>query len=292
MSESNPEGSEEPDHGEEVDPASKGGSEDGYELEPEPDSSGPTRDLPTPAASEISEEPAADRRCERCGAPLPEDPAHTLCPSCGFDAGSGVVVDPPRSVEDSEDESVDQGEPESSPVLFAHGRPMPWLVAAGVVALLVSFAMLAGWSSFYPRLDGRFFDAAGDPVLDAPMVSLRLIAVAKYLVGSLVLVGTAAIAVRITCWFEEVRPGDLRSGIARLGLLVIVASLVRLIGFHPLFLQTMSQLLLGAGIVVGGAIFILGRRDRITAMFLIAWVLVVLLVIPVTRLVSWSLPLW
>ena len=74
--------------------------------------------------------------------------------------------------------------------------------------------------------------------------------------------------------------------------MIIVASLVRLIGFHPTFLQTMTQLVLGAGIVVVGTALVLGRRDRTTAMFLMAWLLVVLLVIPVTRLVSWSLPLW
>ena len=119
-----------------------------------------------------------------------------------------------------------------------------------------------------------------------------MIAVGKYVVGSLVLVGTAAIAARLTCWFEEIRPGDLRTGVSKLALVVIVASLVRLIGFDPAFLQTTTQYVLGAGIVFGGTVFILGRRDRITAMFLMAWLLVVLLVIPVTSLVSWSLPLW
>jgi hypothetical protein len=238
----------------------------------------------------------ADRICERCGAPLPEDPSRTICPSCGFDVGTGEVVDPVIETGDDVDRSEpgddDPDEARSSGPLFPVGNPKPWLAAAGIIALLMAFTMLAGWSSFYPRSEGRFLDASGAAVLDAPMVSLRLIAVAKYLVGSMVLVGTAAIAARVTCWFEELPSGDLRTGVARLGLVIIVASLVRLIGFHPTFLQTMTQLVLGAGIVVVGTALVLGRRDRTTAMFLMAWLLVVLLVIPVTRLVSWSLPLW
>ena len=285
MIDSNPTESEEPDPrpGRDV---PEEATQESYELEPEP---------AAPDSSSVAgvSDPG-DRRCERCGAPLPEDPTLTPCPSCGFDAETGTVVDPDRPPEDSVDElDLDEGEEASkSPLLFASGRPTPWLVASGVLALIVVFAMLAGWSSFYPRSEGRFLDGSGDAVLDSPMVTIRLVAVAKYLVGSLVLVGTALIAARFTCWFEDVRPGDLRTGAARIGLVVIGASLVRLIGFQPQFLQTMTQLVFGAGIVVGATILVLGRRDRTIAMFLMAWVLVVLLVIPVTRLVSWSLPLW
>lgn len=269
---------------------SQGEAEEGYEIEPEPEVPESSVAPDTSAAQEHPE--AGDRRCERCGAPLPEDQARTPCPSCGFDAATGVVVDPDSPHEDSADESIENEEERASQLFFAEGQPMPWLVAAGVIALVVVFAMLAGWSSFYPRADGRFLDSSGEAVLDAPAVMIRFVAVGKYLVGSLVLVGTAAIAARITCWFEEIRPGDLQTGVAKLGLLVIVASLVRLIGFDAALLQTMIQYVLGAGIVFGGTVFILGRRDRTTIMFLLAWVLVVLLVIPVTSLVSWSLPLW
>lgn len=255
---------------------------DGYDLEPSIDEAAPSEE--------------GDRRCERCGAPLPEDASRTICPSCGFDAESGTVIDPESSIEDSSDASIDEevptGEEAPDAVLLAPGRSMPWLIAAGVVAVIVVFAMLAGWSSFYPSSEGRFLDGSGNPVLDAPPVTARLVAVAKFLVGSLVLVGTSLVAIRTTCWFEELRPGDLRSGFARFAVVVTVASLARLIGFEPTWLQSIVQLVLGAGIVVGGTILVLGRRDRTTAMFLLAWVLVVLLVIPVTRLVSWSLPLW
>ena len=291
MSDSNPKDSEDPGHSREIrETDARGEPEDGYALEPEPEVAEPSAESDTPS---VPDDPAeGDRRCERCGAPLPEDRTRTACPSCGFDVATGLVVDPESATEDAADEPLESDEVDVSPPFFAVGRPMPWLVAAGVVALVLMFAMLAGWSSFYPRSEGRFLDSTGAPVLDTPMVSLRLIAVAKYLVGSLVLVGSAAIAAGITCWFEEIRLGDLRAGIAKLGLVLIVASLVRLIGFQPVFLQTMAQLVLGTGIVVGGTALVLGRRDRTTAMFLLAWVLVVLLVIPVTRLVSWSLPLW
>lgn len=255
---------------------------DGYDLEPSADDARPSVD--------------GDQGCERCGAPLPEDTTRTTCPSCGLDTESGTVTDPPPSVPDSTDDSIDESvsaeKSSSDRVLLAPGHSTPWLIAAGVVAVIVVFAMLAGWSSFYPSSEGRFLDSSGKAVLDAPQVTARLVAVAKYLVGSLVLVGTALIAVRITCWFEELRPGDFRAGFARFALVVTVASLARLIGFDPTWLQSIVQLLLGAGLVVGGAILVLGRRDRTTAMFLLGWVLVVLLVIPVTRLVSWSLPLW
>ncbi len=255
---------------------------DGYDLEPSADDAGPSADV--------------DRRCERCGAPLPEDTTRTTCPSCGLDTESGTVTDPEPSIPDSADDSIDESvsdeKSSSERVLLASGHSMPFLIAAGVIALVVVVTMLAGWSSFYPSSEGRFLDSSGKAVLDAPQVTARLVAVAKYLVGSLVLVGTALIAVRITCWFEELKPGDLRAGFARFALVVTVASLARLIGFDPTWLQSIVQLLLGAGLVVGGTVLVLGRRDRTTAMFLLGWALVVLLVIPVTRLVSWSLPLW
>lgn len=269
--------SSESDDGEDVHESIAGDEGGSYDLEPTP-------------ADDVPFE-ALDEDCDRCGAPIPEDPSLQPCPSCGLDRDSGEVVDPERVAVDSASE-VDAGDTSISPPLLAPGRPVPWLIAAGVVALVVAFAMLAGWSSFYPSEEGRFLDASGDAVLDAPLVTLRLIAVAKYLVGSLVLVGAGIVAVRITCWLEQLETGDLRTGVARLGLLVATASLARLIGFEIAFLQSLTQLVLGAVVVTGGTILVFGRRDRTVGMFLLAWVLVVLLVIPVTRIVSWSLPLW
>ena len=113
MFDSNPTESEEPDRPQD-DPqgvgkeGSRGEAEEGYEIEPEPEVPESSVAPDTSAAQEHLE--AGDRRCERCGAPLPEDQARTPCPSCGFDAATGVVVDPDSPNEDSADESIENEE--------------------------------------------------------------------------------------------------------------------------------------------------------------------------------------
>lgn len=257
-------------------------SADAYELEPaaEPD--------PDP----VDLDPEAT--CPRCGAPRPEGDPSLPCPSCGFVPTTGEVIDPEGDAPASEpepDAAPSADEIDRRPLLRS-GDPLRWLVAAGVLMVIVIFAMLAGWSSFFQQVDGRFPDATGAGVLDAPRVGLRLEAVLRYVVATGVLLGAGLLAVRITCVFERLPFGDLRTGAARLLLVLAAASLVRLVPLPYPWLQSLLHLVLGAGVVVGLSMLVVGRRDRAVAMFLLAWVLVVLLVIPATRLVSWSLPLW
>jgi len=262
-------------------------SSDGYELEPTP---APTPDADGSGSASTGE----DRRCQSCGAPMPEDDSVMVCPSCGYDIVTNRVVDP-RTAEPASAEPVNEADstddPELEPLATA-GNPMPWLIAAGVLAIIVTFTILAGWTSFFPRVDGRFLDAEGKPVLDAPRVAARFGVLVRYLVGSGVLIATGVVALRITSRIERLRPSDLAMGASRLALVVAAASLCRLISLDSAWLQMMMHLIGGAVVVVGGTMLALGRRDRVAIVLLVSWALVMLLVVPVARLVSWSLPLF
>ena len=109
MSDSNPKESEDPGHSREIrETDARGEPEDGYALEPEPEAAEPSTESDTPS---VPDDPAeGDRRCERCGAPLPEDRTRTACPSCGFDVATGLVVDPESATADAADEPLESDE--------------------------------------------------------------------------------------------------------------------------------------------------------------------------------------
>lgn len=263
----------------------------GYELEPTPE---PAADAESPAGSPAGST-GEDRRCQSCGAPMPEDDSVMVCPSCGYDIVTNRVIDPQAaeraSATDPETETDSSADPELEPLTTA-GNRMPWLIAAGVLAVVVAFTILAGWTSFFPRVDGRFLDAEGKPVLDAPRVAARFGVLVRYLVASGVLVATGVIALRITTRIERLRPSDLAMGASRLALVVAAASLCRLVPLDSAWLQMITHLLGGALVVAGGTMLVLGRRDRVALVVLVTWALVMLLVVPVARLVSWSLPIF
>ena len=233
-----------------------------------------------------------DRRCQRCGAPMPEDESIMICPSCGYDIVTNQIIDPTIS-ETAEppsqpDPSVD--EDQESELLSIPGSTTPWLIAAAVLAGVVVMAMLAGWSSFFPRIDGRFFDGEGKPVLDAPGIGIRFAAVFRYLVASGVLLGTSAIALWITSRIEGLKMGDLGVWAARCAAIIAAASLARLISIDAQWLQSTTHLLVGGLVVAIGSMLVLRRRDRVIGVLLSTWALVILLVVPVARLISWSIP--
>ena len=257
-------------------------SEESYELEPtsEPE-----------VGSDVSSEPE-ERRCQQCGAPMPEDESILVCPSCGYDILTNQTIDPAAPPRDetppTSDASVDE-DLESEP-LSTPGNSTPWLIAAGVVAGVVVMAMLAGWSSFFPRIDGRFLDAEGKPVLDAPRTGIRFAAVFRYLVGSSVLLGAGVIALWITSRIERLKLGDLGAWAARCAAIITVASLARLISIDIQWLQNVIHLLVGVLVVASGSVLVLRRRDRVVGLLLAIWALVMMLVVPVARLISWSIP--
>lgn len=257
-------------------------SEQSYELEPAPDSSSEREAI----------EGGSDRRCQRCGAPMPEDESVMVCPSCGYDIVTNQIIDPissdPAEPPSEPDPSVDEDQ-ESEP-LSTPGSTTPWLIAAGLLAGVVVMAMLAGWSSFFPRIDGRFLDGEGKPVLDAPRIGIRFAAIFRYLVGSGVLVGASAIAFWITSRIEGLKMGDLGLWAARGATIIAAASLARMISIDVQWLQTMTHLLVGGLVVVIGSMLVLRRRDRVIGVLLSTWVLVILLVVPVARLISWAIP--
>ncbi len=261
-----------------------------YELEPAVDSAAESDSEPggTPLESTTSVE---ERRCQACGAPMPEDESIMVCPSCGYDIVTNRVIDPVGNPV-AEDVEEDQAEAPSGTPIVVSDAVLPFLVPAGVLLATVAFAMIAGWSSFFPRIEGLFLDADGKAVLDAPPVGARFAAVLKLLVGSAVLVGCGMVAARATAWFEERPLGDLRSVAARLALAVAVAALARMIPVDSTTLQNIVHGVLGLGALVGVTMLAFGDRGRLSGLLLVSWGIAFLLVVPVARLVAWSIPIF
>lgn len=243
--------------------------------------------------SDATPTPVDERRCQSCGAPMPEDGSIMVCPSCGYDIVTNRIVDPAahRRSEDAEKESESEREIVGTPIV-ASDAVFPFLVPAGVLLATVAFAMIAGWSSFFPRIEGLFLDADGKAVLDAPRVPARFAAVLKLLVGSSVLVACGLVAARATAWFEERPLGDLRSVAARLTLAVAVAAVARLIPVESTTLQNIVHGVLGLGGLVGITMLAVGDRGRLAGLLLVGWGIAFLLVVPVARLVAWAIPIF
>lgn len=264
--------------------------------DPESEDDGATYDLEpaAPPSSDVvsgDDAPATvDRRCQNCGAPMPEDDSVMVCPSCGYDIVTNRVIDPASAGTPSSEDLDDEDEP--SPPLVADVAWKPFLIPAGVLLASVAFAMIAGWSSFFPREEGRFFDVSGDPVLDAPRIGLRFAAVLKLFVGSGVLVACGVVAARATAWFEERPLGDLRSVASRLTLAVATAAMARVVPIESVVLQNIVHGVLGLGAIVGITMLAFGNRGRIAGLLLVCWGIAFLLVVPLARLVAWSIPIF
>ena len=65
------------------------GDESTYDLAPED-----RADSAVPSESIRSPTNAPERRCQNCGAPMPEDESVMVCPSCGYDIVTNRVIDP------------------------------------------------------------------------------------------------------------------------------------------------------------------------------------------------------
>jgi hypothetical protein len=107
-----------------------------------------------------------------------------------------------------------------------------------------------------------------------------------------VVVGCGAIALRTAAWIESRSVGSVPGGLARLLAIVVVAALARLIPVESSTLQGIVHLLLSVGIVAGGSMLVFGLRGRIAILHLMTWALLLLIIVPASRLVAWSMPLW
>jgi hypothetical protein len=258
-----------------------------YDLEPVE-----SADAADSATGEVERSASSDRRCQACGAPMPENESVMVCPSCGYDIVTNRVIDPAAAAAAAVADDADDEPEETAAPLFADASWKPYLIPAAVLLATVAFAMIAGWSSFYAREDGRFFDEGGAAVLDAPRLPLRFGAVLRLIVGSGVLVGCGLAAARATAWAEERPVGDLRGAASRLGLAVALAALARLVPIDSVVLQNVVHGVLGIGAIAGMSLLVLGNRGRRLGLFLVSWGLAFLLVVPVARLIAWSIPIF
>lgn len=256
-----------------------------YDLEPEVE--------PVSGSTHAGADDAGrERRCQSCGAPMPEDESIMVCPSCGYDIVTNRIVDPAAPSSEAMGDDHDDDDDESPAPIVASDAVLQYLIPAGVLLASVAFAMIAGWSSFFPRDEGRFFDGDGKAVLDAPAVAARFAAVLKLFVGSGVLVACGVVAARATAWFEERPLGDLRSVASRLTLAVATAAMARVVPIESAVLQNIVHGVLGLGAIVGITMLAIGNRGRIAGLLLVCWGIAFLLVVPLARLVAWSIPIF
>ncbi len=309
----NPENSEErPDSADE--PKSEDGS---YELGPVPSEDAtdppvsPESEARNPETSsdddsadqigieEVEEDPTpASLTCPACQEPMPGSD-QVVCLACGYDLVSNTRLGEKKKKDKSKhgggrfavvDSKADESE-EVEGAIMPRQNHLPWSIIAGVAALVMMFALIAGWSSLFPSEEGRFQNSDGLYTLDAPLIKVRLLAVIRFLVASGVVIACGIIALRLAGWLERRPLGSVIGVLSRITAVVTVAALARLIPIESGLIQTMTHLLVGVGVVVGGSMLILNLRDRIALIHLVAWALLLLIVVPAARLVAWSMPL-
>lgn len=266
-----------------------------YDLEPavpvEEPGEGPGAN---PPATTPPDADGVDLACPACGEAMPGSD-QVVCLVCGHDLVTGRKVGetaekPTPGVAGSNAEADSSEETDDEAI--AGSDHLVWLIVAGVAVVLTLFAILAGWSSLFASTDGRYADSEGAFTLDAPRIAVRLAAVIRFVVASAVVVGCGAIALRAAAWIESRSVGSVPGGLARLLAIVMVASLARLIPVESSTLQGIVHLLLSVGLVAGGSMLVFGLRGRIAILHLMTWALLLLIIVPASRLVAWSMPLW
>jgi predicted RNA-binding Zn-ribbon protein involved in translation (DUF1610 family) len=263
------------------------GDESIYDLAPED-----SADSAAPSEPSRSTTGSSERRCQNCGAPMPEDDAVMVCPSCGYDIVTNRVVDRTETVEQPVETTVDDSISLVGSPLVSATAWRPLAIAAGVVLAAVAFAMLAGWSSFFIQRDGNFLDGQGRAVLDSPATSARFGAVLRLLIGSTVIVACGAAAIRAAAWFESRTFGEPRAVLARLSLAVAAAAAVRLIPIESHVLRNIVHGGLGIAVIALVMMLVLRDRGRLLGIVLVSWAVAFLLVVPVARLIAWSIPIF
>lgn len=295
---SEPTGGSDPDEqgSSNVDPGESRDHEQAYDLEPEAPAEGSGEGPGTPPASADGPDlEGVDLVCPACGEAMPGSD-QVVCLSCGHDLVTGRKVGEESTKSSAADDhgsraDADSEEEVEADALAGSGH-QAWLIVAGVAIVLTLFATLAGWSSLFASSDGRYADADGAFTLDAPRIAVRLAAVIRFVVASVVVVGCGAVALRTAAWIESRPVGSVSGGLARMLAVVMVAALARLIPVESSILQGIVHLLLSVGVVAGGSMLVFGLRGRIAIIHLMTWALLLLIIVPAARLVAWSMPLW
>ena len=255
--------------------------------------------------AEENTEPAS-LTCPACRAPMPGSD-QVVCLACGYDLVSNTRLGDAKTEKTEKTEKKDKSkhggdrfaivDSEEGASEEDEGAIMPrsnhrlWSIIAVVAAVVMMFALIAGWSSLFPSKDGLFRNSDGLFTLDAPSVKVRLLAAIQFLVASAVVIGCGMVALRLAAWLERRPLGSVIGILSRITAIVAVAALARLIPIESGWLQTMTHLLVGVGAVVGGSMLLLNIRDRIALTHLVAWALLLLIIVPAARLVAWAMPL-
>ncbi|MCH2160283.1 MAG: hypothetical protein MK085_00270 [Phycisphaerales bacterium] len=253
---------------------------DPYDLDPQQESETAGEGDESGHSAEVPAEENSEETCSNCGAPRAED-GDPVCPGCGYDHHRNTVVGTTEGIADAPSEAA-------RPALITARSTRLWLVMAAIATLALVVAWLAGWSSLFPRSEGRFMDAAGDYTLDTPRFAERVLGLVRWLVAGSTLVGLGAGALRISAGMAERSVGPWSSALARICWIVTIAGLATLIPVDIWWLEWTAQLAVGCGLAAVGGLLVLGLRGVSLGIFMGAWAVLVVALVPMARLVTWS----
>ena len=255
-------------------------SKDTYDLDPqsEPDTA-QERSEPEDVSDNASEG-HAEEACSSCGTPRSED-GDPVCPSCGYDRKRHAVVGTTEGIAEAPAEA-------EMPALIKTRSTHLWLIMAAIATLALIVAWLAGWSSLFVRSEGMYLDASGNYTLDAPRFTERILGIVRWLIAGTTLVGLGSAALRMAAWHSERTVGSWPGAVARVCWVVAIAGLATLIPINITWLEWTTQLVAAGGLAALSSLLVLGLRGVSLGVFMGAWALLVLAVVPMARLVTWS----
>ena len=252
-----------------------------YELENDDQPESPAEDS-SEQPSEVEAEKAVPHEtvCSSCGAPVSES-GDAQCVACGHDRATGKTVGHTEGMAEAPAESP-------LPALVASPATHVWLILAGLAALGLLVAWLMGWESLFARSEGKFLDRSGEYVLDAPRFALRMAGVLRWFVAGATLVGIGLVALRFTAMLAERSIGAWPAATSRLCCIVTIAGLATLVPVQPSWLEWTVQLFVGCGLAILGAFLLLGLRWAWAGIFLGTTALLLVALVPLIRLITWS----
>ena len=218
--------------------------------------------------------------CQNCGAPRPEKNA-MVCLSCGYDMKKNTVLGTRTGIVDAPEKD------DQEPIVSGKGVNI-WLIATGVCGLILSAALLLGWPSLFDRTDGLFLSASGEYTEESPRYITRFLGIIRVLVGGTTLVMMGGLAVKFTAMIHHRPAGDWAPIFARLSLVIAISGFGLLIPLSPMWLEWVVQMLVGAGLAVGGSFLLMSLRGPQLRLFCMAWILMTGLLLPGARLIAWS----
>jgi hypothetical protein len=207
--------------------------------------------------------------CPNCGAPM-RSIDEVVCLRCGFDLKTMKQVKVATGVVEVDREQVgavvDENEIVRKPIVTpGRGDTTVPLIMAGVAGLILILGYLGGASGLFPPI----VNSAGEFITDIdPTFRTRMLRLLEFIISDAMWTACALGSLAFLAFLLSMRFDNIGLAAARMLGIVTVAHLVTFLNLPNNALESICELIVGAGVFVGLSIVLFGLKPKDTPILL------------------------